>query len=44
MRVGSRVTRQVRNVGRDDHHLSAVEDGCGCLELWEHLSDRRGDG
>ena len=26
---------------RDDAHLSDVEDGCGCAEVWEHLSDQR---
>ena len=24
-----------------DEHLDDVEDGCGCTEIWEHLSDRR---
>jgi hypothetical protein len=24
-----------------DEHLEDVEDGCGCTEIWEHLSDRR---
>jgi hypothetical protein len=28
---------------RDDEHLDDVEDGCGCTEIWEHLSDRRAD-
>jgi hypothetical protein len=22
-------------------HLAAVEDGCGCAEVWEHLSEQR---
>jgi hypothetical protein len=22
-------------------HLEDVEDGCGCAEIWEHLSDER---
>jgi len=22
-------------------HLEDVEDGCGCAEIWEHLSERR---
>ena len=26
---------------RDDKHLADVEDGCGCAEVWEHLSDQR---
>ncbi|WP_435194265.1 hypothetical protein [Natronomonas sp. EA1] len=25
---------------RDDAHLQ-VEDGCGCTEIWEHLSEQR---
>jgi hypothetical protein len=25
----------------DRAHLSAVEDGCGCAEVWEHLSEER---
>lgn len=24
-------------------HLDGLEDGAGCAEIWEHLSDRRGD-
>jgi hypothetical protein len=24
-----------------DDHLSDVEDGCGCAEVWEHLSEQR---
>ena len=26
---------------REDEHLDDVADGCGCTEVWEHLSDRR---
>jgi len=27
---------------RDERaHLDDVEDGCGCAEVWEHLSDER---
>ncbi|MFB6073917.1 MAG: hypothetical protein ABEJ89_02765 [Haloarculaceae archaeon] len=22
-------------------HLEDVEDGCGCAEVWEHLSEQR---
>lgn len=22
-------------------HLEGVEDGCGCTEIWEHLSENR---
>lgn len=24
-----------------DEHLSSIGDGCGCVEIWEHLSERR---
>lgn len=27
----------------DRSHLEDVEDGCGCAEVWEHLSERRDD-
>jgi len=27
----------------DDDHLADVEDGCGCAEVWEHLSEQRAD-
>jgi hypothetical protein len=26
---------------RDDEHLADVEEGAGCTEIWEHLSDQR---
>ena len=26
----------------DTSHLDGVEDGCGCAEVWEHLSEGRG--
>ncbi|UPM41852.1 hypothetical protein [Halocatena salina] len=25
----------------DRSHLEGVEDGCGCTEIWEHLSEQR---
>jgi len=25
----------------DTSHLDGVEDGCGCAEVWEHLSESR---
>mgnify|MGYP000509956917 CR=1 FL=1 len=28
---------------RDTDHLDDVEDGCGCTEIWEHLSEQRDD-
>jgi hypothetical protein len=24
-----------------DEHLADVSDGCGCTEMWEHMSDHR---
>lgn len=26
---------------READHLEDVEDGCGCAEVWEHLSAER---
>lgn len=26
---------------RDDEHLADVEEGAGCTEIWEHLSEKR---
>ena len=28
---------------RDDEHLADIEEGAGCTEIWEHLSERRGE-
>ena len=25
----------------DRAHLADIEDGCGCAEVWEHLSESR---
>lgn len=25
----------------DRAHLEDVEDGCGCAEVWDHLSEQR---
>jgi hypothetical protein len=27
----------------DTSHLDDIEDGCGCAEVWDHLSEQRGD-
>jgi hypothetical protein len=29
------------DVEPDTSHLDDVEDGCGCAEVWEHLSEER---
>ncbi|WP_181685796.1 hypothetical protein [Halorhabdus salina] len=26
-----------------DDHLDDIDDGCGCAEVWEHLSEQRED-
>ena len=28
-------------VEADTEHLADLADGCGCAEVWEHLSERR---
>ena len=28
---------------RVDDHLTDVEEGAGCTEIWEHLSEQRDD-
>jgi hypothetical protein len=42
------MTRQTEQGDRPDNehddapmHLDGVEDGCGCAEVWEHLSEQR---
>ena len=27
----------------DRAHLADIEDGCGCTEVWEHMSENRDD-
>ncbi len=29
------------DVESETAHLAGVKDGCGCAEVWEHLSERR---
>lgn len=33
--------RSPRAERADQAHLQDVEDGCGCAEVWEHLSEQR---
>lgn len=36
------VTHKMSNPdSRDDQHLQDIEDGAGCTEIWEKLSERR---
>lgn len=34
--------RSVEDRADDGEHLESLPDGCGCAEVWEHLSDVRG--
>jgi hypothetical protein len=38
--LGNRVTMSDTD-DADRAHLSNLEDGCGCAEVWEHLSESR---
>lgn len=39
------VTKNVSNMTasdtRDDDHLQNIDDGCGCAEVWEAMSEHR---
>ena len=39
------MTRQLENESDEEpietSHLDDVEDGCGCAEIWEHMSEER---
>lgn len=32
-----------RTRSKDDDHLTDIDDGCGCAEIWEYLSENRED-
>jgi hypothetical protein len=32
------------NSGDDEKHLEDLEDGAGCTEIWEKLSEHRAEG
>jgi hypothetical protein len=34
-------TEESRDEESATEHLDDVDDGCGCAEVWEHLSERR---
>jgi hypothetical protein len=34
---------QSKAADADRAHLQDVDDGCGCTEIWEHMSDERDD-
>lgn len=33
--------QQDEQVDEQTNHLEDVDDGCGCAEVWEHLSEKR---
>ena len=37
----SETTPEADSAEHEDDHLDDVEDGCGCTEIWEHLSEQR---
>jgi len=42
------VTRRVSNTtdrsrAEEEDHLADIDDGCGCAEVWEHMSEQRDD-
>jgi len=39
--MSNQTAERVDPAADDRDHLSSVEDGCGCVELWEALSERR---
>lgn len=41
--LGERVTMDEQDRDDETGHLDEIEDGCGCTEIWEHMSERRGD-
>jgi hypothetical protein len=38
--MSERASQRAKNE-RADAHLADIEDGSGCTEIWEHLSERR---
>jgi hypothetical protein len=41
--VSNHCSTEERHRDRNDDHLSDVDDGCGCTEIWEHMSAQRDD-
>ena len=39
--MSNRGRRTAEEAAEDRAHLSELPDGCGCAEVWEHLSERR---
>jgi len=39
--TGDREDAETEGDADDSNHLDDVEDGAGCTEIWEHLSESR---
>jgi len=39
----SQSTERDQSQTEGDDHLADIEDGCGCTEVWEHMSEQRDD-
>lgn len=39
--TASRRGRSMSDTDREADHFEDIEDGCGCAEVWEHLSAER---
>jgi hypothetical protein len=35
------MSEEDHDTDRPDDHLEDVNDGCGCVETWQHLSEQR---
>lgn len=35
--------RRSKRADPERAHLTNVEDGCGCTEIWEHMSENRSE-
>ena len=38
---GGSVEDDALETSADDDHLEDIPDGCGCVEIWEHLERQR---
>jgi len=41
--VDAESDRETETEAEPGAHLDGIEDGCGCAEVWEHMSDRRAE-
>ncbi len=41
MTEATTTTSDTEEETQDGDYLDDIDDGCGCAEVWEHLSERR---